>query len=121
MSASHIIKRSLFSGVTFDTVKRLVDEQGFMKLTYGEIPVHVYSPELAYLFTLAEIPADEQRGKENVTVKSNPLIQAFVEGYGEGIKKFDELFKVSPTVLYGEHAKELIKDIHMNFYHIQHS
>jgi hypothetical protein len=55
------------------------------------------------------------------TVNGRNYLNTYIEAYKEGEQYFETEFKVSPNTLYGANAEQYVKDIHLNFFHVQHT
>tara|TARA_R110001583_G_C5666193_1_gene410196 strand:+ start:1808 stop:2743 length:936 start_codon:yes stop_codon:yes gene_type:complete len=115
----------------FNSIKYQIDNNGFFStglIEKGEnetYQVKIYTPELALILISKELPAvichrDKDKQKKTL-INGWDYLQTYVEGYKEGEKYFDAEFAVSPNTIYGANAEQYVRDIHLNYFHINHS
>lgn len=83
--------------------------------------VKIYTPELALIFTLKELPARNMDTDKEIKLSGLEYLKTYIESYKEGEQYFEKEFKVSPDTLYNTNAEQYVRDIHFNFFHVQHT
>ncbi len=83
--------------------------------------VKIYTPELAVIFTSKELPARNVDTDVEIKLNGWEYLKTYIEAYKEGEHYFETEFKVSPDTLYGANAEQYVRDIHLNFFHVQHT
>jgi hypothetical protein len=83
--------------------------------------VKVYTPELVIILVAKDLPALNMENKALTTINGWKYLQTYIESYKEGEQYFENEFKVSPNTLYGANAEQYVRDIHFNFFHVQHT
>jgi hypothetical protein len=105
----------------FQKLKYLIETNGHFIINSLNDSVKVYSPELALIFCSNALPAQNMDTKTETTINGYEYIKTYLEGYKKGEQYFEDKFKVSPNVIYGENAEQYVRDIHLNYYHVQHT
>jgi hypothetical protein len=80
-----------------------------------------YTPELILLITTSKLEAINRETKSTVILDGWKFFDSYMEGYDKGVGYFESEYAISPDTLYGRHAEQYIYDIHLNYYHIQHT
>ncbi|AWL09046.1 hypothetical protein HME7025_01183 [Aquirufa nivalisilvae] len=106
---------------TFKSIKREIENNGCFILKTESDTVKIYTPELAVIFTTKELPARNMDTKTETTINGWDYLNTFIEAYKEGEQYFETEFKVSPNTLYGANAEQYVRDIHINYFHVQHT
>jgi hypothetical protein len=101
--------------------KRDIENNGCIVIKTKTDTAKIYTPELAVFFTSNELPARNMDTKKETTINGWEYLQTFIDAYKEGEQYFESEFKVSPSTLYGENAEQYVRDIHLNFFHVQHT
>jgi hypothetical protein len=101
--------------------QREIDKKGWVQITTEMGIVKVYTPELAVILISKELPARNMDNQTEATVNGLGYLKTYIEAYQKGEHFFETEFKVSPSTLYGENAEQYVRDIHINFFHIQHA
>lgn len=83
--------------------------------------VKIYTPELAVILTSKELPARNMDTQKETTVNGWEYLKTYIEAYKEGEQYFETEVKVSPNTIYGANAEQYVRDIHLNFFHVQHN
>jgi hypothetical protein len=83
--------------------------------------VKIYTPELAVIFTSKELPAQNIDTQKQTTLNGWEYLKTYIKAYKEGEQYFETEFKVSTNTLYGANAEQYVRDIHLNFFHVQHT
>jgi hypothetical protein len=101
--------------------KRDIENNGSIVINTKTDTAKIYTPELAVFFTSKELPARNMDTKTETTINGWEYLQTFIDAYKEGEQYFESQFKVSPSTLYGANSEEYVRDIHLNFFHVQHT
>lgn len=59
--------------------------------------------------------------QKETNINGYEYLETYIEAYKEGEQYFESEFKVSPNTLYGPNAEQYVRDIHLNFFHVQHT
>ncbi len=94
---------------------------GFVNVVLGSESFKVYTPELAVILILRELPVLNLEIQKEEFVNGWDYLKTFSEAYKEGEKYFETEFNVSPNTLYGANAEKFVRDIHLNFFHVKHT
>ncbi|MCE2994713.1 MAG: hypothetical protein LW863_03895, partial [Flammeovirgaceae bacterium] len=98
-----------------------IENNGCLNVNTETGTVKIYTPELAVIFTSKELPARNMDTQTETTINGWEYLKTYIEGYKEGEQFFETEFKVPPNILYGENAEKYVRDIHLNFFHVQHT
>jgi len=101
----------------YESFKSEIENHGYFTVN----DVKVYTPELAVIFTSKELPARNLDTQTETTINGWDYFKTYIEAYKEGKQYFETEHKVSPNTLYGANAELYVRDIHSNFFHIQHT
>jgi hypothetical protein len=82
--------------------------------------IRIYTPHFAHIFSYPDFELYVGHPKKLVKILTYPLFSKFKEGYLEGIKFFEETYKVSQEVIYGVHSQVYERTLHQKFYHPEH-
>jgi hypothetical protein len=102
------------------SIKSQIDNIGWFVIKMDNETVKVYTPELAIILISKELVARNMETQTETYLNCFEHLQTYIEAYKEGEKYFENEFKVSPDTLYGANAEQYVKDIHLNYFHIQH-
>lgn len=102
-------------------LKREIENNGCITLNTETDTVKIYTPELAVIFTLKELPAQNMETQKETNLNGWEYLKTYVEAYKEGLQFFESEFAISPNTLYGSNTKQYVRDIHLNFFHVQHT
>jgi len=105
----------------YKSFQREIENNGCFIVKADTDTVKVYTPELAVIFTSKELPARNMDTQKETTVNGWEYLKTYIEAYKEGEQYFETEFKVSPNTLYGANAEQYVRDIHLNFFHVQHT
>ena len=105
----------------YKSFKWEIENNGCFKVKTETDTVKIYTPELAVIFTSKELPARNMDTQTETTINGWDYLNTYIEAYKEGEQYFETEFKVSPTTLYGANAEQYVRDIHLNFFHVQHT
>jgi hypothetical protein len=106
----------------YNGIQREIDIKGYINLNTDTGSVKVFSRQLAEILISNSLPAQNLDTKTETTINGIEYQNSFVEGYKEGEQYFETEWKVSSNTLYGgAGAEQYVRDIHINFFHIQHS
>lgn len=98
-----------------------IENNGCFKVKTETDTVKIYTPELSVIFTTNELPARNMDTQKETTINGWEYFKTYIKGYKEGEQYFETEFKVTPNTLYGANAEQYVKDIHLNFFHVQHN
>lgn len=106
----------------YNSIQREIDIKGYINLNTDTGSVKVYSRELVEILNSNSMPAFNCDTKTETTIYGKEYQNSFVEGYKEGEQYFEAEWKVSSNTLYGgAGAEHYVRDIHLNFFRVQHS
>lgn len=105
----------------YKVFKREIENNGCFKVKTETDTVKIYTPELAVIFTSNKLSARNMDTKTETIINGWDYLNTYIEAYKEGEQYFETEFKVSPNTLYGANAEQYVRDIHLNFFHVQHT
>jgi len=106
----------------YNGIQREIDIKGYINLNTDIGSVKVYRRELAEILISNSLPALNIETQIETTINGLEYLNSFVEGYKEGEQYFEAEWKVSSNTLYGgAGAEHYVRDIHLNFFQVQHS
>jgi len=105
----------------YKSFKREIENNGCLKVKTETDTVKIYTPELAVILNSKELSAFNMDTQTETTINGWDYLNTYIEAYKEGEQYFETEFKVSPDTLYGANAKQYVRDIHLNFFHVQHT
>lgn len=106
---------------TYKSYKYQIENNGCFIVNVDKDNVKIYTPQLAVILTSNELSARNMETQTETTVNGTNYLNTYIEAYKEGEQYFEKEFKVSANTLYGENAEQYVKDIHLNYFHINHS
>jgi hypothetical protein len=101
--------------------QRQIENNGCFMVKTETDTVKIYTPELAVILTSKALPAKNMDTQKETTLNGMDYLNTYIEAYKEGEQYFENEFKVSPSTLYGANAEQYVRDIHLNFFHVQHT
>jgi len=91
--------------------KKNIDRSGFYNIKIKENPIaKIYTTELAMVLC----------GNELDGINTISYLEPYSIAFNKGVEYFRENHLPTTKILYGEYAKLYIKDIHNNYFHINH-
>jgi len=105
----------------YKSFKREIENNGCFKVKTDTDTVKIYTPELAVIFTSKELPTRNMDTQTETNINGWEYLKTYIVAYKEGEQYFETEFKVSPNTLYGVNAEQYVRDIHLNFFHVQHT
>lgn len=91
--------------------KKNVERFGYYQVKVKENPVvKIYTAELAMVLC----------GNEIDGINTFPYLELYSKAYCKGVEYFKEHHLATSKILYGEYAKLYVKEIHNNYFHINH-
>lgn len=105
----------------YKSFQREIENNGWFIVKTETETVKIYTPELVVIFTSKELTARNMDTKKETTVNGWEYLNTYIQAYKEGEQYFEKEFKVSVNTLYGENAEQYVKDIHLNYFHNNHS
>jgi len=105
----------------YKSFKRKIENNGCFIVKVATTTVKIYTPELVVIFTSKELPARNMDTQIETTINGWDYINTYIEAYKEGEQYFENEFKISANTLYGVNAEQYVRDIHLNFFHVQHT
>ena len=105
----------------YKNYKYQIDNNGCYIVNVDNDKVKIYTPQLAVILTSNELSARNMETQTETTVNGRNYLNTYIEAYKEGEQYFEKEFKVSANTLYGENAEQYVKDIHINYFHTNHS
>jgi len=106
---------------SYKSFQREIENNGCFIVKLDSDTVKIYTPELAVIFTSKELPARNMDTQKETTINGWEYLKTYIEAYKEGEQYFETEFKVSPDTLYGVNKEQYVRDIHLNFFHVQHT
>lgn len=104
----------------FKSLKRHIENNGFIIFNKETDAVNVYTPELAFIFTSKELPVTEMFKSKEIKINGLDYVKTFTEAYRKGESYFDTEFGISKDTLFGINAESYVKGLHENYIHIKH-
>jgi hypothetical protein len=83
--------------------------------------VKIYNASLAIILTTKEIPAKIGGTNQQTIVNGFDFYFTFQKAYKEGEMYFEKEFEISPDTMYGTNAQLYVNNIHLNYFHVQHT
>ena len=105
----------------YKSFQRQIENKGYFIVKTETDTIKIYTPELMVIFASEELPARNMDTQKETTINGGEYLKTYIAGYKEGEQYFENEFKVSPDTLYGANAEQYVKDIHSNFFHVQHT
>ena len=105
----------------YKVFKREIENNGCVKVKTETDTVKIYTPELAVIFTSNKLSARNMDTQTETIINGSEYLKTYIEAYKEGEQYFETEFKVSTNTLYGANAEQYVRDIHLNFFHVQHT
>ena len=105
----------------YKSFKREIENNGCFKVKTETDTVKIYTPELAVILTSKELPSLNMDTQTETNINGWEYLKTYIEAYKEGEQYFETEFKVSPNTLYGANAEQYVRDIHLNFFQVQHT
>lgn len=105
----------------YKVFKREIENNGCFKVKTETDTVKIYTPELAVIFTSNKLSARNMDTQTETIINGSEYLKTYIEAYKEGEQYFETEFKVSTNTLYGANAEQYVRDIHLNFFHVQHT
>ena len=105
----------------YKVFKREIENNGCVKVKTETDTVKIYTPELAVIFTSNTLSARNMDTQTETNINGSEYLKTYIEAYKEGEQYFETEFKVSTNTLYGANAEQYVRDIHLNFFHVQHT
>lgn len=104
----------------YNSLKHLIETKGWFVINYPQGKVKVYNLELAFVLCSNDLPVKNMDTQTEAILNGQEYTKAYIEGFNEGEKYFDERFAISPNTLYGENRELYVRDIHFNHFHKEH-
>ena len=105
----------------YKSFKSEIENNGCCKLKIDTDTVKIYTPELIVILLSKELPARNMETQIETTINGWEYLNTYIEAYKEGEQYFETEWKISTNTLYGANAEQYVRDIHLNFFHIQHT
>ncbi len=106
---------------TYKSFQNQIENNGCFIVKVDTDTVKIYNAELAVIITSQDLPAQNMDTQKETTLNGWEYLNTYIEAYKEGEQHFETEFKVSPNTLYGANAEQYVRDIHLNFFHVQHT
>lgn len=107
-----IINNSYLEVLDYILLKDNINQIGFLKVNAENLIIKVYNPILALIFTTKEFPVQTRtKPPIDTVIDGSEFHNSFIEGYKKGIEYFNENFKISPSILYGENLIQYVGSI----------
>lgn len=101
-------------------LKQSINERGFFGINSDNRLFKVYTPEIALIFSRTTFEVENMETQKKTLINTFDFFKTYIEAYKEGEQYFENEFKLSVNGMYGENAKLYVKDIHDNYFHVQH-
>lgn len=101
--------------------KMQIEDNGCFIVNSKTYKAKIYTAGLAFILTSKELPARNMDTNTETTINGWDYLETFIAGFKEGEQYFEAEFKASSNTLYGANAEQYVKDIHTNFFHVQHT
>jgi hypothetical protein len=98
-----------------------IENNGAVVIKSESDSVKIYTPELAVILTTRALPVFNLETKTDTIINGLEYLKTYIEAYKEGERYFELEFKVSANTLYGANTEQYVRDIHHNYFHIQHN
>jgi hypothetical protein len=105
----------------YKSIQMQIENNGWCIVKTETETVKIYTSELALILTSKELPAQNMDTQKETILNGWEYLKTYIEAYKEGEQYFEIEFKVSPNTLYGANAEQYARDIHLNFFHVQHT
>jgi len=105
----------------YKSIQMQIENNGWCIVKTETETVKIYTSELALILTSKELPAQNMDTQKETILNGCEYLKTYIEAYKEGEQYFEIEFKVSPNTLYGANAEQYARDIHLNFFHVQHT
>lgn len=105
----------------YKSFQREIENNGCFKVKTETDTVKIYTPELAVILTSKELPTLNIDTQKETTINGWEYLKTYIEAYKEGEQYFETEVKVSANTIYGANAEQYVRDIHLNFFHVQHN
>ncbi len=105
----------------YEKIKDNIDTHGHFIVSTSKDRVKVYSPEVAFIFCSDILPVKNLDTQEEIKINGGDYIKTYIEAYKNGEQYFEDEFKVSTNIIYGANAEQYVRDIHLNYFHVQHT
>jgi hypothetical protein len=104
------------------SLKMQIDSKGFIEIMNNEKQkFKVFTAQLAYILTTKELKVTEFLRSVELKINGWDYVSTYIEAYKQGEQYFENEVKVSPNTIYGANAELYVRDIHLNFFHVQHT
>jgi hypothetical protein len=101
-------------------LKQSINENGFFGVNSENRLFKIYTPELALIFSRTNFKVENMETQKETLINTFDYLKTYIEAYKEGEQYFEKEFKLSVNGMYSENAKLYVKDIHDNYFHVQH-
>ena len=105
----------------YKSFKSEIENNGCFKLKIDTDTVKIYTPELIVILLSKELPALNMETQIETTINGWEYLNTYIEAYKRGEQYFETEWKIPTNTLYGANAEQYVRDIHLNFFHIQHT
>lgn len=104
-------------------LKREIEQHGFISIKVdSELQnIKIFTAPLAVILTSKILRVQNMDDQTETTINGWNYLNTYIEAYKEGERYFEAEFKVSPNTIYGANAEQYVRDIHQNFFHVQHT
>ena len=120
-SVFRFLMNGLESTPNYRHFKDSIEKNGHYIVNHNEQKFKIYSPELLTLLTTHELPAIDRITQKELIINCLEYLNSYFDGYKEGEQYFENEYKISQNTLYGTNAEKYVRDIHLNFFHVQHN
>ncbi len=114
------VNDDIFKENQYNYLAESIKKYGYFTIINNGKDYKVYSPALAYLFTSKDLKVTDRNLKTEVIFDNNLHMGIYFNGYNLGEMDFEKEYTISLNVMYGENAQHYIKDLHQNYFHVQH-
>jgi hypothetical protein len=104
----------------YKRLKQSINERGFYGINSDNRLFKIYTPEIALIFSKTTLKVENMETQTETLINTFDFLKTYIEAYKEGEQYFENEFKLLVNGMYSENAKYYVKDIHDNFFHVQH-
>ncbi len=103
--------------------KKEIEQHGFISISVEgeERNFKIFTASLAVILISKNLQVLNMDTQTETRINSWNYLNTYIEAYKEGEQYFEAEFKVSPNTIYGANAEQYVRDIHQNFFHVQHT
>lgn len=97
--------------IKFSNYKTQFENFGNITVKIDNVEIKIYSEEMANVLLSTEFEFLNLETKQTETIKMQPYLYAYFDGFKNGISNFENKFKVSPDTLYSHNADAYVNNL----------